>query len=313
MSKKITPYFLIPFACGCIGFATLSAFWGKDTPSVQKQQFSEKVNLALRQTAHRLLKQAGDATSTIAPVKQTADNTYFVRLEHHFNYDSLPIFLQNSFAAHNIQGAYDVAVWDCPNKELVLGYSSFDLFKNIGDTTLSDFPCGGRNQAIACFNFTVTFTESSSFLNKNTLIWAILGGLSILGGAISAYFLYLNLNKKIKTTQTRFFNLVQTNETHLIYIGNSIFDTRKQIITINDMTQKLTFQESKLLQLFCNHPNELLDRDFILKSVWEDEGVLVTRSVDVFISRLRKILKEDATLKITNVHSRGYRFETEEI
>ena len=95
----------------------------------------------------------------------------------------------------------------------------------------------------------------------------------------------------------------------MIRVGNSIFDTNNQIFKYNNIETKLTYREAKLLQLFCAHKNELLDRDYILKQVWEDEGVLVGRSVDVFVSRLRKIMKNDDSLKISNVHARGYRFE----
>lgn len=298
--KKTILYILLPFTLLGIGFASFSAFISEKTPPSVKNDFSQKVNLALRQTAHQLLKQAGDSTSRIAPIKKTAENTYLVELEHAFNYNSLPVFLQNSFAEHGVQGKYDVAVWDYDIKELILGYTSSDLSKG------ENVPCQGREQTAGHFKFTVTFAEPTSFWAKNIWIWFVLGGLSALTLATSAYFLFLNKKKKPEIIPE---NDLQTDKTHLIAIGKSVFDIRNQTFTTDDTTQKLTFREAKLLQLFCEHQNELLDRDFILKAVWEDEGVLVTRTVDVFISRLRKILKHDESLKITNVHSRGYRFE----
>lgn len=300
--KKTILYILLPFTLLGIGFASFSAFVSEKTPPSVSTDFSQKVNLALRQTAHRLLKQAGDSTSRIAPIKKTAENTYLVELERDFDYNSLPVFLQNSFSEHNIQSKYDVAVWDYDIKELILGYTSSDLSKG------ENVPCQGREQTAGHFNFTVTFSEPTSFWAKNTWIWFVLGGLSALTLATSVYFFFLNSKKKPEITVE---NDIQIDETHLLQIGKSIFDTRNQTFTTDDTIQKLTAREAKLLQLFCEHQNELLDRDFILKAVWEDEGVLVTRTVDVFISRLRKILKDDASLKIVNVHSRGYRFETQ--
>jgi hypothetical protein len=301
--KKTMFYMMIPFALVGIGFVTVPTFLSRSTPSVQID-FSQKVNLALRQTAHRLLKQAGDSTSRIAPIKQTQENTYLVELGHSFNYDSLPTFLQKSFVERGIQDKYEVAVWDCSVRQLILGYTSVDVSKN------KDIPCQGRDQTAGCLNFTVTFTEQTSFWAKNMGIWFILGGLFLSAFAASAYFFFLNSKKKEKAKEeTTLENNIQIDETHLLQVGKSVFDTRNQTFTTDAIVQKLTSRESKLLQLFCKHPNELLDRDFILKSVWEDEGVLVTRTVDVFISRLRKILKDDESLKITNVHSRGYRFE----
>ena len=304
MSKKANPYILIPALFFCISGGTLFAFFARDQSAMQEQQLSERINLALRRTAHLLLKQAGDSTSTIAPVQQTAENSYGVTLNHHFNYDSLPHFIQNSFDFYDITGKYDVALWDCPRTELVLGYNSVD-FQEKGDV-----PCVGRTQTNECLNFSVTFTTPSVFERNSGGLMAALGGLFVLSLGVLAYFLYPYFKKKnvLPTAETM---VAEENveNAHLIYIGDSVFDTHNQTILINDFEQKLTFQESQLLELFCTHKNELLDRDFILKSVWDDDGALITRTVDVFVSRLRKILKPDVALKIANVHGRGYRFE----
>ena len=301
MSQKIVSYFIILSVLTLMAVGTLSAILWRDEPPIQ-QHFAEKVNLALRQTAHRLLKQAGDSTSRIAPIKQTAENAFLVKLEHHFNYDSLPVLLQKSFNAYNIHSKYEVAVWDCGYKELILGFSSLDLSQGV------DITCGGRIQAGGCFNFSVMFTDLPSTASHSPVWLFGLGGLvaSIFLGL--GYFFYKSTSRKQMNEQDA--PITPTTDAHCIHIGETIFDTRNQTVTIGTTHQKLTFREAKLLELFCNHTNELLERDDILKAVWEDEGVLVGRSVDVFVSRLRKILKNDATLKISNVHSRGYRFET---
>ena len=321
MRKKIVPYLIIPSALILIGLGTISALGKHNNPSIEEQQqLSEKINLALRQTAHRLLKLAGDSISTIVPVKKTAENAYFIQLEHHLNYDSLPILLQNSFAAYGIKDKYYVSVLNCQNKDVVLGYSSVDVVLNYSSadvSKVSGVPCYGRNQGVGCYNFAVTFTDLPLSAPKTTNLGLLLGVLSVLIMAIIAYIFYSSsLKKKIIPPSVNFVNInekAKTDETHLVFIGQSIFDTRHQTIIIGENQQKLTFREAKLLELFCNHQNELLERDFILQQVWEDEGVLVGRSVDVFVSRLRKILKNDVALKITNVHSRGYRFETEAV
>jgi Transcriptional regulatory protein, C terminal len=302
MNKKILHYVIMPTAILLLGIATLSAFFKRSIPAEKVERNSEKINLALRQTAHRLLKNAGDSTSAITPIKKTADNEYLVLLEHHFNYDSLPVFLNNSFKMHDITGNYDVAVWDCEHRELILGYSSFHLSKG------EDIPCGGRTQAVKCYNFTVNFTDTppSVTAQSKPIFNIILGGVGFIVLCSFAYYFYFLNKKKEKTIRPE---KPIIDDSHFIYIGNSIFDSRNQMVSIGTIQQKLTFRESKLLHLFCAHKNELLDRDYILKAVWEDEGVLVGRSVDVFVSRLRKLLKHDATLKITNIHARGYRFD----
>ena len=304
MSKKANRYLIIPALFFCISGGTLFAFFARDKSAEQEQQLSERINLALRRTAHLLLKQADDSTSTIVPVQHTAENSYAVILNHHFNYDSLPRFVQNSFDFYDISGKYDVALWDCPHTELVLGYNSVD-FNEKGEV-----PCVGRTQTNDCLNFAVTFTDPSVLGHSYGGLMAALGGLFVLALGVMAYFLYPYFKKKdVLPTAESIITTEKKENAHLISIGDSIFDTRNQTILINEVEQKLTFQESQLLELFCAHKNKLLDRDFILKSVWDDDGALITRTVDVFVSRLRKILKPDASLKIANVHGRGYRFE----
>lgn len=76
-----------------------------------------------------------------------------------------------------------------------------------------------------------------------------------------------------------------------------------------ERTITLTAKETKLLKLFCQNINQVITRDVIQKAIWEDEGYFVGRSMDVFISRLRKLLKEDPAIQLTNVHGVGYKLE----
>ncbi len=97
-----------------------------------------------------------------------------------------------------------------------------------------------------------------------------------------------------------------------IKLGNMIFDIVNQRLKYNDTYTELTYRETKLLKLFCMHKNQTLERNFILKVVWEDEGIIIGRSIDVFVSRLRKLFKDNTAIKIVNVHSVGYRFDIAE-
>lgn len=99
----------------------------------------------------------------------------------------------------------------------------------------------------------------------------------------------------------------KADEQELISIGSCIFDYTNQILTIQGLTEKLTYREAKLLKFLCKNKNKLSGRDQILKAVWEDEGIFVGRSLDVFISRLRKILKADSSIQILSVHGVGYK------
>jgi two-component system, OmpR family, response regulator len=107
--------------------------------------------------------------------------------------------------------------------------------------------------------------------------------------------------------------LRRTNEPHVpkredIYkIGEYTFDTLKQLLTHSSQTMKLTTKESELLELLCRHKNEVLERNYALKAIWIDDNYFNARSMDVYITKLRKYLKKDASVRILNVHGKGYK------
>ncbi|MBR5030346.1 MAG: response regulator transcription factor [Muribaculaceae bacterium] len=90
-------------------------------------------------------------------------------------------------------------------------------------------------------------------------------------------------------------------------IGKFTFDTQKQVLIVDDMSTKLTTKESELLSLLCAHVNESLERNFALKTIWIDDNYFNARSMDVYITKLRKHLKADPTIEIINIHGKGYK------
>ena len=89
--------------------------------------------------------------------------------------------------------------------------------------------------------------------------------------------------------------------------GKFIFDTNKQTLTINGIEDKLTTKESDLLALLCANSNEILERNMALKTIWEEDSYFNARSMDVYITKLRKRLKDDPEVEIINVHGKGYK------
>ena len=90
-------------------------------------------------------------------------------------------------------------------------------------------------------------------------------------------------------------------------IGRFSFDTQKQLLTLDDQQTKLTTKENELLSLLCSHSNEILQRDFALKTIWIDDNYFNARSMDVYITKLRKHLKDDPNIEIINIHGKGYK------
>ncbi|MES2681265.1 MAG: response regulator transcription factor [Bacteroidota bacterium] len=90
-------------------------------------------------------------------------------------------------------------------------------------------------------------------------------------------------------------------------IGKYQFNSEKQILQHNGVEQKLTTKESQLLRLLCIHKNDVLDRTFALKSIWHDDNYFNGRSMDVYIAKLRKYLKDDSKVEIINIHGKGFK------
>ena len=104
----------------------------------------------------------------------------------------------------------------------------------------------------------------------------------------------------------------KNKESNIYKIGMFTFDTQKQILSTPEKQTKLTTKESELLGLLCAHANEILQRDFALKTIWIDDNYFNARSMDVYITKLRKHLKEDPSIEIINIHGKGYKLITPE-
>jgi DNA-binding response OmpR family regulator len=98
-----------------------------------------------------------------------------------------------------------------------------------------------------------------------------------------------------------------SNAQPIFTLGKYTFDTRKQILALGDEFVKLTTKESDLLKLLCQNANKILERNYALRSIWIDDNYFNARSMDVYITKLRKHLKEEPTVKIINVHGKGYK------
>jgi DNA-binding response OmpR family regulator len=98
-----------------------------------------------------------------------------------------------------------------------------------------------------------------------------------------------------------------SNDESEFTIGKYTFDVTKQILKMGDTEKKLTSKESELLRLLCLNMNKTLDRNFALKTIWQDDSYYNARSMDVYITKLRKYLKDDSSIEILNVHGKGFK------
>lgn len=99
----------------------------------------------------------------------------------------------------------------------------------------------------------------------------------------------------------------QASSQQVFTLGKFTFDTRKQTLSDGDDSVKLTTKESELLKLLCQNANKVLERNYALKSIWIDDNYFNARSMDVYITKLRKHLKDETSVEIINVHGKGYK------
>ena len=145
------------------------------------------------------------------------------------------------------------------------------------------------------------------FLTAKTLKGDILNGFKI--GAddyITKPFSMEELVFRIEAILRRV-NRKKNNEATTYQIGSFVFDMQKQTLTRGEDVTKLTTKECDLLKLLCEHANEILQRDFALKTIWVDDNYFNARSMDVYITKLRKHLRPDSNVEIINIHGKGYK------
>ncbi|MFO8235172.1 MAG: response regulator transcription factor [Bacteroidales bacterium] len=151
------------------------------------------------------------------------------------------------------------------------------------------------------------------FLTAKTMKEDVIKGFSI--GAddyITKPFSMEELLYRIQAILRRTLNNGSGESTEAIYqVGRYSFDANKQLLEIDSYSKKLTTKESELLRLLCEHKNRMLDRNYALRSIWEDDSYFNARSMDVYITKLRKYLKKDPSVQILNIHGKGYKLITE--
>jgi len=100
---------------------------------------------------------------------------------------------------------------------------------------------------------------------------------------------------------------IEQKEEAIFTLGDYMFDSLKQELILGNDSRKLTSKESELLRLLCEKANNVLDRNYALKAIWQDDSYFNARSMDVYITKLRKYLKEDPRIQILNIHGKGFK------
>ena len=146
------------------------------------------------------------------------------------------------------------------------------------------------------------------FLTAKSLKEDVLKGFSV--GAddyIKKPFSMEELMARIEAVLKRTDKQKQEPSQSVFQIGKFSFDSNTRELTFEDKKTKLTTKEAGLLKLLCNNINDVLERNYALKTIWQDDTYFNARSMDVYITKLRKYLKIDPTIEIINIHGEGYK------
>jgi hypothetical protein len=266
----------------------------------------EAMNLVMRKIGHDILLSVGDSASRVLPIQRLSENEFQIRFESRFTFvpDTLINIVERLIIAHYLSRDYIVNVYDCSTNEVIFGYAMLESRQN------NIVACTGRTQPVRCYYINIHFAKEVVASSQTPYIFAGFGLL-----AIGFFFVGAKLWKRNRqhvqhhsrgnTSPDTF-----TVQRPFLTLGKALFYYENQYLVIDGETIELTAKESKLLHIFAENPNQIIERNRLQKEVWEDEGVIVGRSLDMFISKLRKKLSSDSSLKLSNIHGKGYKLET---
>lgn len=273
-----------------------------------KQERQEEV--AMRLIGHHVLLASGDTASLVLPVERTGDR-YRIRFSEPFGFDpgKLTATVDSVVRSTGIASRYIVEFVSCDSGQVVHSWQAA-LRPEQGM-----MPCMGREQPVACYQlwFTILERDPAAFAQDHVRNEADLAGgdeeqghtwLLLLIGALALGGLAFVIHNKRRRP-------APNEDPNLIRIGEFLFNPRNMELSFKNERVRLTSKEADLLQLLSASPNDTVARETILATVWGDEGDYVGRTLDVFVSKLRKKLEADANVRIVNIRGVGYRLVVE--
>ena len=199
---------------------------------------------------------------------------------------------------------YIVNVLNCSDASVAYGYA---ISRNRKDDIIA---CLGRKQPKACYLISITFQPTETNTAKNGYL---LGSLALLGLMGYVFLKPRKARDVLPGNQaTRPGDRPaepQNQSTNMFTLGAVLFDAQNRKLIVDEKTIDLTRTETRVLGIFALSPNEAIERSRLQKEIWEDEGVMVSRSLDMFISKLRKKLELDPNIKIVVIRGKGYKLE----
>jgi DNA-binding winged helix-turn-helix (wHTH) protein len=238
----------------------------------------KRLEVVVRKIGHDLLLDAGDSTSRIPPVIKT-DQSYQLDFQNEFRFrsDSLVAITNRNFIAAGFKANHILSVIDRKTGQMVYGYEARGIHNPID-------ACLGRQQPTGDYAIQLTLTQPIIEEKNNNVTYFLVTAITIVAAVAFAW-------PKRSITPVKKFE----------------FDNVTGTLKIDNQIVSLTNKESKVLKVLLANVNQVVDRETLQNEVWTSEGVITGRSLDVFISKLRKKFGADSDIRIENIHGVGYK------
>jgi hypothetical protein len=295
MNIKHVKIFLIALAC---------QFIAPSGGQAQASQSEQRLEVSLRMIGHQLLLNLGDSTSRVLPIEKEA-GSYRIQFdtEFLFNPEDLVETVDQIVEESEIDYSFIIRVEECNTGEVAYSYQMGDKFNP------AIIPCRTRPLPEACYSLLFTRLDSEtrvgslSPINPKTVKRDTFQANQRSYGLIALLIVFM-IGMFLFLRKKRFQSKADPN---LIALGDYQFDKRTTELLFDQQRIELTGKEADLLILLYDTVNTTIERDVILRRVWGDEGDYVGRTLDVFISKLRKKLEADPNVKIVNIRGVGYK------
>lgn len=262
------------------------------------QQVDErKVRMAMRQIGHDYLLGLGDDRSTVPAVEKSGELSFILPLAREIDYDSIMTITQGVLTKFELRQPYSLALLDCGDGQEFLGaFFDFTTGTRINND-LDEAACRSREQDARCANLSLQLHPDDPGPGTGFYL-GLLVGLS-----------FLLIGPVLDWSKPRQELTLDADAPRRLPLGTeAALLPDAQRLEWGGQQHELTYRECKLLTYLAENPNAVLAREKIHDAVWGDEGVMVGRSLDVFISRLRKKIADIEAVSIETVHGVGYRF-----
>ncbi len=308
----------------------ISLFTSSFDNNTERELRAKQVNILIRQMGHTLLLQSGDSGSRVLPVTEIKEGTFQLRFAKSFvlSPDSMMVLAKNLFPEKLFPSGYMVTVHNCGKVGIVSGFM-------VNHNSQDILACKGRTLPADCYILEFTFPglydeqalkaglsqmsdanksnteprtyKASGLISGNPIFYVLCCAFLMIG--VCLLLLRSRNTQQVTATANPDLPNIQEPRTDLPALGKYRFNVKGQYLLSGTEIITLTDKECRVLELLYQNFGELITRDTLMQEAWLNEGVITGRSLDMFVSKLRKKLSGDPDLGITNVHGKGYKLQ----